>query len=172
MALSMPLVTRLVDKRGSYAQVVDPYRVTDLQYNPYIPNSSVVYQQKLSFSVSNCEGMNLAGRTAARHMEEPENIISSYTDAQAVEDGVLVDVRRGLVNRVTRAVFDHFTEEMGSSPLTGPITDVGRLMRVIDSMLQREGDPDGWRTCTYEGKELWLVPNEVEGLTLMFPEDY
>jgi hypothetical protein len=39
-------------------------------------------------------------------------------------------------------------------------------------MLAVEGDEDGWRSGTYEGKDLWLIPNEVNGLTLMFPEDY
>jgi len=29
---------------------------------------------------------------------------------------------------------------------------------------------DGWRD--YQGKRLWLIPNEVGGLTLMFQEDY
>ena len=34
-------------------------------------------------------------------------------------------------------------------------------------------EPDrGWRTGCYRGWNLWLIPNEVGGLTLMFPEDY
>jgi hypothetical protein len=119
------------------------------------------------------EGENPAGRTAARHMaQEPENIISSYTDAQAVEDGVLVAVDHLQVNRVTRAVFDHFTQPMGSSPLTGVVIDITPLRRVIQTMLAVEADEDGWQVGAHEGKKLWLVPNEVSGLTLMFPEDY
>ena len=39
--------------------------------------------------------------------------ISVYTDAEAVDDGVLVPiVANGGVNRVTRAVFDQFTKPM------------------------------------------------------------
>ena len=34
-------------------------------------------------------------------------IISSYTDAEALDDGVLVAMDASPVNRVTRAVFDH-----------------------------------------------------------------
>ena len=79
---------------------------------------------------------------------------------------------RSRLNRVTRAVFDHFTASMGSSPVTGPVTDVGRLMRALDSMLKLEADDDDWRTGSYDGKTLWLTPNEVGGLTLMFPEDW
>ncbi len=86
------------------------------------------------------EGENPAGRTAARHMaQEPEDIIiSSYTDAQAVEDGVLVVWDDLQVNRVTRPVFDRFTRPMGSSPLTGVVTDITRLRRVIQTMLAVE----------------------------------
>jgi len=104
--------------------------------------------------------------------QEPENIISRYTDAHALEDGVLVAMDDLQVNRVTRAVFDHFTRPMGSSPLTGVVIDITPLGGVIQTILAVEADAGGWRVGAYAGKELWLVPNEVSGLTLMFPEDY
>ena len=44
---------------------------------------------------------------------EPEKIIFEYTDAQALEDGFLDAVNWGFVNRVTRAVFDHFCAPHG-----------------------------------------------------------
>ena len=53
-------------------------------------------------------------------------------------------------------------EAFDSAPLTAAIRAVYGVMP----------DEDGWRQSTYEGKELWLVPNEVHGLTLMFPDDY
>ena len=100
-------------------------------------------------------------------------MIVSYTDAEAVSDGVLVPWDGpGKLNRLTRAVFDYFTTSLGSSPATGPVTDVTRLRRAIDAVLRIEPDADGWRTGTYEEKELWVVPNELGGLTLMFPSDY
>jgi hypothetical protein len=100
-------------------------------------------------------------------------VIDEYTDKQALEDGVLVSVPgEGKVNRVTRAVFDHFTKPMGSSPETGEVTDITPLQDAIRAMLKIEPDADTWRTGTYEGKEMWLIPNEVEGLTLLFPDDY
>jgi hypothetical protein len=105
--------------------------------------------------------------------QEPEDIvISTYTDAQALDDGVLVAWDDRQVNRVTRAVFDHFTQPMGSSPLTGVVTDITPLRRVIQTMLAVEADTDGWRVGVYNNKQLWVIPNEVNGLTLMFPEDY
>src|SRR5512146_272195 len=105
--------------------------------------------------------------------QEPEgDVIYSYTDAQAVEDGFLVAIRHGPVNRVTRAVFDHFTAPIEGSTDAFEVIDIGRLMRAVESMLKLEPDSGGWRTGTYEGKTLWLIPNEVGGLTLMFPDDY
>ena len=98
--------------------------------------------------------------------------ISVYTDAQALDDGVLVAVPgEGGVNRVTRAVFDHFTESLGASTITGTVTNIGPLMDAVRAMLAIDPD-DGWRMGDYAGKRLWLIPNEVDGLTLMFPEDY
>lgn len=104
--------------------------------------------------------------------QEPEDIIDSYTDAQAVEDGFLVEVGYMPVNRVTRTVFDRFTHQVESSPQLGMVTDTVPLRRLIQKMLAVEADADGWRKGTYADKELWLVPNEVGGLTLMFPKDY
>ena len=106
-------------------------------------------------------------------MDEQSNVIVEYSDKQALEDGVLVSVPgEGKVNRVTRAVFDHFTKPMGSSPATGEVTDITPLQDAIRAMLKIKPDEDIWRTGTYEGKELWLLPNEVGGFTLLFPDDY
>ncbi len=106
-------------------------------------------------------------------MTEDFEVIDSYTDREAVEDGVLVPVSgEGGVNRVTRAVFDRFTKPMGSSPMTGPVTDIGPLMEAIRAMVKVPVDEDGWRTGAYDGEKIWVVPNEIGGLTMMFPEDY
>ena len=105
------------------------------------------------------------------HNQRPK-VIYAYPDGQAVDDGFLVDIiRRGPLNRVSRAVFDTFSEPMGETPL-GTVMDMTRLMGVIDTMLKVEPDSEGWRTATVEGKELWMVPNEVDGLTLLFPDDW
>lgn len=106
-------------------------------------------------------------------MAKEDPVVITYTDRQAVEDGVLVPFPgEGGVNRITRAVFDHFTRHMGSSPITGPVVDITALSEVIREMLALSPDEDGWRTGAHRGKKLWLVPNEVGGLTLMFPDDY
>ena len=100
--------------------------------------------------------------------QESENVIASYTDRQALEDGVLVAVSAFPVNRVTRAVFDRYAKPL----MEGVISDITPLLKAIRSMLAIEPDSDDWRVGSYEGQTLWLVPNEVSGLTLMFPEDY
>ena len=104
--------------------------------------------------------------------EESEEIITEYTDAQALEDGVLVELSCGAVNRVTCAVFYHFARPIENSPDELEAFDITPLTATIRAVLGVTADEDGWRQSTYEGKELWLVPNEVHGLTLMFPSDY
>ncbi len=104
--------------------------------------------------------------------QRPENVIFSYTDEEALADGVLVGVYAPPVNRVTRAVFDHFVKDMGAPRNPGVLFDTTPVYSAIEAILAFRPDKDGWRTGSYEGKELWLVPNEVGGLTLMFPDDY
>jgi hypothetical protein len=97
-------------------------------------------------------------------------VISLYTDAQAREDGFLVAVSGpDGVNRVTRPVFDYFVKFIGDP--RHQVMDITPLMAAIDFMLTIAPD-DGWRTGEYQGKRLWLIPNEVGGVTVMFPEDY
>ena len=114
------------------------------------------------------------GMEASRAVEPSEDIfgepISVYTDAQAIEDGFLVQITgEGSVNRVTRAVYDHFVQPIGDPRFQ--MWDVTPLMAAIRAIRALEPD-DGWRVGDYQGKRLWLIPNEVGGLTLMFPEDY
>ena len=114
------------------------------------------------------------GMEASRAVEPSEDLfgepISVYTDAQAIEDGFLVAIDgSGRVNRATGAVFDHFAQPIGDPRFR--VFDVTPLKDAIRAMLQVEPD-DGWRVGDYQGKRLWLIPNELGGLTLMFPEDY
>jgi len=145
-----PLLEALVEKSRRFDVVPSFSRSWD-RSSRYVLGSC---QLGMTRGVFLGEGENPAGRTAVRCMaQEPEDIIiSSYTDAQAVEDGVLVAMDSLTVNRVTRAVFDHFTRAMGSSPLTGVVTDITLLRRVTQTMLAVQADADGWastraRTC-------------------------
>ena len=123
---------------------------------------------------------------------KPEDVIYSYTDEQALEDGVLVSVR-GLapfpINRVTRALWEHFTRPIGNMPLAlggSPVTDTTMLSRLGDAVGAKikAGDlQEGWVIMEFEGKKIWALPNETiynptkppydkQGWTIMFPEDY
>src|SRR5713226_3237004 len=164
-----PLLRALVDKSHRFRVVLSLSRSCGTS-SRYVLGSC---QAGMTRGVFLGEGENPAGQTAALRMaQEPENIIASYTDAEALEDGVLVAMDALPVNRVTRAVFDHLTRPLGSSPPTGVVIDITPLRKAIQAMLAVEADADGWRVGAYAGKELWVVPNEVNGLTLMFPEDY
>jgi hypothetical protein len=106
--------------------------------------------------------------------------ISVYTDAQAIEDGVLADLTQfctvtfhGLpINRMT----SHLYEELIPF-LLGCDADFGKS---LSSMLRTKltfakGDPGntGEIGDIYTlPPNLWLVRNEVGGWTAMFPEDY
>ncbi len=107
--------------------------------------------------------------------------ISVYTGEQAVADGLLVDTR-GLpvarvngkaVNRVTRAVWAAYAEPMGSSKITGPVTNVGPLVQALSAAIGAgKADGDWLIGKAPEGRTLWFVPNEGDGYTAMFPDDY
>jgi hypothetical protein len=104
---------------------------------------------------------------------DDSNVIDSYTDEEALADGFLVRWDGPeMVNRITRAVFDHFTAPLGESAITGPVRNVTRLRAAVETVVKVPFDPDGWRAGIVDGRQLWLVPNEVGGFTLMFPEDY
>ncbi len=109
-------------------------------------------------------------------------LIYSYTDAEAVKDGVLVDVHsmaKRPINRVTRALWEEFTGPAGELPKAlggSAITDATRLLRLAELVAQKisagEIVDDMVVIEDYEGKKIWAMPNEVSGWTMMFPEDY
>ena len=121
------------------------------------------------------------------------DVIYTYTNEQAVEDGVLV--RAGGVlpypfNRVTRAVWDAFTqarempEGRGAARMSGvPITNVTKIAQLGEAVNRKykAGElTEGWVILEFEGHKIWAMPNEtvfskqrpVQGWTIMFPDDY
>lgn len=115
-------------------------------------------------------------------------VVSRYTDSQAVDDGILVALKDG--HRVTSNVWEWMAsvaDGREKPPDRWPVSlllwfsghqllamAVG-LIEVNAANARRiyENNIDGgiW-TEDHEGRTLWLIPNECGGLTLMFPEDY
>jgi hypothetical protein len=103
--------------------------------------------------------------------------ISIYTDADALQDGTLIDVSdlgiqfQGMpINRFTRAVWFDWRKEFQRDELTLPKNALHHHLRAeLQAALQ---------SAIYQGdiwtlpERLWLIENEVAGWTLMRPEDY
>ena len=114
------------------------------------------------------------------------DIVSVYTDEQAVEDGVLVRSEGVLpcpFNRVTRAVWDEFTQPMKSKGSVIVMTNTTKLSRLGEAVNRKykAGElTEGWVVLEFEGHKIWAMPNEttyskiapVPGWTIMFPDDY
>jgi len=109
-------------------------------------------------------------------------VISTYTDKEALDDGTLVDLEervsfRGFpVNRMTRHLFEDLAPcaEAEASLFNG---DVNRALASIleTKCTWAQGDPGntGEIGDVYTiPPKLWLVRNEVGGWTAMYPEDY
>ncbi len=108
--------------------------------------------------------------------------IYSYGDAQALEDGFLVELymparfQESPINRMSRHLFDDLEPfvEAQASRFNGDVS------RALASILRTkcsfsEGSPDNTGEigdiCRIP-PNLWLVRNEVGGWTAMYPEDY
>jgi hypothetical protein len=109
-------------------------------------------------------------------------VISSYTDAEAVEDGFLAEIRPGVafrglfVNRMTRHLFDELEPfvEAEKSLFNGDFDRaLASILRTKCSFAQGDPENTGEIGDIYRiPPNLWLVRNEVGGFTLMYPEDY
>jgi hypothetical protein len=109
-------------------------------------------------------------------------VISTYTDKEALDDGTLVDVGervgfRGFpINRMTQHLFDDLAP---CAEAEAPLFD-GNVNRALASILEKkcgwaQGDPgntDEVGDIYTIPPKLWLVRNEVDGWTAMYPEDY
>ena len=103
--------------------------------------------------------------------------ISVYTDADALSEGVLIDVTDlGIhfggrpINRFTRSVWFAWRDEFQPIGRTLPKNALHHHLRAkLQAALP---------AAVYKGDiwtlsdRLWLIENEVEGWTLMKPEDY
>jgi hypothetical protein len=110
-------------------------------------------------------------------------IVSTYTDAQAIEDGLLIAV--AAKNRVSRAAWDYLCSRVPLDNVAPDQIDAkqhdhalftsGRMINQNALEARRVYDQNidgGIFTLIEKGRKFWIMPNELGGLTLMFPEDY
>lgn len=98
-------------------------------------------------------------------------VIFSYTDSQAVEDDVLVDVSRltkDRVNRITASVYGFLGGDDKADDFAAKYRD---LEDAAQKALARSKDNE-LTEFHYKGQRFWFMDNEVGGKTIMFPEDY
>ena len=104
---------------------------------------------------------------------ENAEIIHSYTDTEAIEDGTLFDssgwflqINGRIINRITsNALYklEKFFEQTLENGLTAKINELLR---------HPAGDSDDEFIVINQPMRLWILPNETGGMTLMLPSDY
>ena len=104
--------------------------------------------------------------------------ISIYTDSDAMEDGILSDVsgfgvkfNGSLINRMTAAAA--FALDLKEKDTA---TAKNNLQFISDNCAFDGDGADAWGIFQPDARlgneKLWLIPNEIGGITLMLPEDY
>src|SRR5207253_316726 len=123
------------------------------------------------------------------HDPEPQSsnelfseVIDSYTDAQGLEDGFLVELymparfQEFPINRMTRHLFDDLEPFVAAeaSLFHGDVSQaLASILRTKCSFAQGDPGNTGEIGDIYTiPPKLWLVRNEVGGWTAMYPEDY
>lgn len=115
----------------------------------------------------------------AQELEELETIISTYTAEQAINDGVLV--RLGKSNHlVTNNLFCALQKKHGMNIEQGLNFVLCELLPLVPYAFNEYNNRNGILKTNYKFKVgnfkhseiIWMIPNEIGGLTLMKPEDY
>lgn len=98
-----------------------------------------------------------------------EDIIFTYTDKQAVEDGILMPVSFGTINLVTDGIVNKFTREnsFDIEKFNSFITEAARNLSE-----QQKKKADWFYLVVIEGKKYFIAQNGSNGFTLMLPEEY
>lgn len=100
-----------------------------------------------------------------------------YTDGQAVADGVLVDIsncglmhNEVLIDRTTNSVWADFMEPFKEDDRVEGFRMVMRFL--LPTAVDNDGDGYLLVVNGDGAKKMWLVRNERNHYTLMYPEDY
>lgn len=98
---------------------------------------------------------------------EDAEIVYSYTDEQAIEDGVIIPVKFGSIIRITRAVFDDY--DKGGFNASAFFSFMNEADKVLEE--QKKARKDWFYSALIQGRKYFFVENG-SGFTLMKPEDY
>ena len=98
-----------------------------------------------------------------------EDIIFTYTDEQAVEDGILMPVSFGAINLVTDGIVYLFSKKGIFS-----IDEFNRFMSEAARKLeeQQKLKEDWFYSILIDSKKYFIAMNGSNGFTLMKPEEY
>ena len=94
-------------------------------------------------------------------------VISVYTDEQAVEDGVLIPVEFGDITRITRSVLEDFKGENAVEEFLAFINEVLRK-----SKENARKNPDDYFQSIELADRKYFICHNGKGFTLMKPQDY
>lgn len=102
---------------------------------------------------------------------ENAEVIDSYSDAEAIEDGVIVDTGNWflfcegkIINRMTQTAIHKICERLNVTIQDGLCAKISELLETA-----RSDDGDFYIDAPFK---IWVMPNEANGLTLMLPSDY
>jgi type I site-specific restriction-modification system R (restriction) subunit len=111
--------------------------------------------------------------------------IYSYTDKQAIDDGVLVDIselniqfRSVSVNRMTRTLWEEFqpflldhseAEKQLGIKMPSKMEQLRSILKTKLNHAKQSGEDDFLFILP---PEIWMVKNELGTYTIMKPEDY
>jgi len=97
-----------------------------------------------------------------------DNVISTYTQDQAIEDGILIKV--GVLTSGQKVVFT--TNLFESGGYDDPVKRIQLIERGIHCLRQPDPeDTDHMKLRVIEKDRIWVVA-DGNGLTFMRPEDY
>ena len=94
-------------------------------------------------------------------------VISVYTDEQAIEDGVLIPIEFGDINRITRSVIEDFK---GDDAVEEFIAFINEVLKKFGENARKNPD-DYFQSIELAGRKYFICENG-NGFTLMKPEDY
>ncbi len=94
-------------------------------------------------------------------------VISTYAQEQAIEDGVLVLVGYAGSEKVI------FTRTLFEQGFEGPIERLVLIKKGLELLGRKDAeDSPSMRLRIIEKNKIWVIWNQGEGITFLTPEDY